>query len=81
MPRQTSWAKPAFPPAPATPVVPPSPAVPATAGVSAPVAVPAQVSGVLLGFADGTHVALDERDPSAMALRAVAELLVQDRPD
>jgi hypothetical protein len=39
-----------------------------------------QSSGVLLGFSDGSEVALDERDPSALALRAVADLLVQDRP-
>jgi len=37
--------------------------------------------GVRLGFADGTEVGLDDRDPSAMALRAVADLLVQERPD
>ena len=67
MPRQASWAQPAFPPG--------SPEVPA----DVPVAVPVQSSSVLLGFADGTEVALDERDPSALALRAVAELLVQDR--
>jgi hypothetical protein len=39
-----------------------------------------QTASVLLGFADGSQVALDDRDPSALALRAVAELLVQDRP-
>jgi hypothetical protein len=33
---------------------------------------------VRLGFADGSEVGLDERDPSAVALRAVADLLVQD---
>ena len=37
--------------------------------------------GVRLGFADGSEVGLDERDPSAVALRAVADLLVQERPD
>jgi hypothetical protein len=66
VPRQSSWAQPAFPPDWNTPAVD---------------VVPVQASGVLLGFADGTQVALDERDPSALALRAVAELLVQDRPD
>jgi hypothetical protein len=67
LPRQAaSWAEPAFPPAPVD--------------VLAPVDVPVQSSGVLLGFSDGSEVALDERDPSALALRAVADLLVQDRP-
>jgi len=53
--------------------------------VAAPVApavdVPVQSTGVRLGFADGSEVALDDRDPSAMALRAVADLLVQDGPN
>jgi hypothetical protein len=73
LPRQAAtWAEPAFPPAPVA-------AAPAQA--AAPVAVPAQSSAVLLGFSDGSEVALDERDPSALALRAVADLLVQDRPE
>jgi hypothetical protein len=67
MPRQAArWAEPAFPPTPLAPAV--------------QSALPMQPSYVLLGFADGSQVALDERDPSAVALRAVAELLVQDRP-
>jgi hypothetical protein len=45
---------------------------------SLPVAVPVQASAVLLGFVDGTQVALDERDPSALALRAVADALVEE---
>ena len=73
MPRQATWAQPAFPSA-------PNPAAVDVPAQPAPADVPAQSSGVLLGFADGTEVALDERDPSALALRAVAELLVQDRP-
>jgi len=43
--------------------------------------VPVQAAGVRLGFADGSEVALDARDPSALALRAVADLLVQDGPN
>jgi hypothetical protein len=73
LPRQAAtWAEPAFPPVDAPAVAAPPPA-------QASVAVPVQASGVLLGFADGSQVALDERDPSALALRAVADLLVQDR--
>jgi hypothetical protein len=68
-----SWAEPAFPPAPVTTEL-------ATAVPVAPVDVPVQAAGVRLGFADGSEVALDERDPSALALRAVADLLVQDGP-
>jgi len=66
-----SWAQPAFPPA---AEVQPRPELPQA------VVVPVQSSGVRLGFQDGTEVALDERDPSALALRAVADLLVQNRP-
>ena len=79
LPRQ-SWAQPALPPVTAAATVADlaPPVLPAEAAL--PVVVPVQASAVLLGFADGSHVALDERDPSALALRAVAELLVQDRP-
>jgi hypothetical protein len=55
------------------PVVEAVPAVEAVAAVAAAPAYP-----VRLGFADGSEVGLDERDPSAVALRAVADLLVQD---
>jgi hypothetical protein len=34
---------------------------------------------VTLGFADGSELELAAGDPSALALRAVADLLVQDR--
>ena len=63
-PRQASWAEPAFPPA---------------APQGTPVAVPVQASGVLLGFADGSQVRLDEGDPHAVALRAVASILSEHR--
>jgi hypothetical protein len=33
-----------------------------------------------LGFADGSQLELAATDPSALALRAVADLLVQERP-
>lgn len=73
LPRQ-SWAQPAFPPVTAAPTVPPA-VLPEAA---LPVVVPVQASAVLLGFADGSSVALDERDPSALALRVVAEALVEE---
>jgi hypothetical protein len=66
-----SWAEPAFPPA----------AADHAAAEQHPVGVPVQAAAVRLGFADGSEVALDERDPSALALRAVADLLVQDGPN
>ena len=70
IPRQgKSWAEPAFPPAPA----PPAPAQTAAPAVGVPV----QASSVLLGFTDGSQVALDERDPHAVALREVANILSQ----
>ena len=72
-----SWAQPAFPPAPQV-VQPVAADAESVAGPA--VVVPVQSSGVRLGFQDGTEVALDERDPSALALRAVADLLVQNRP-
>jgi hypothetical protein len=68
LPRQAAWAAPAFPPA-----------APPAAPVAVPLAVPVQSSGVLLGFADGSHVALDERDPNAVALLAVASILSEHR--
>ena len=45
-----------------------------------PVDVPVQATGVKLGFADGSEVALDDRDPRAAALRAVADVLIS-RPN
>ena len=66
VPRQGTWAKPAFPPA----------MVPA---VDVPVQTPAQTPAVLLGFADGTQVTLAETDPHAVALRAVASILSEHR--
>jgi hypothetical protein len=33
---------------------------------------------VRLGFADGSEVAIDAADPTAVAFRAVADLLVQE---
>jgi len=71
IPRQgKSWAEPAFPPG----------APPAAAPTAAPaVGVPVRASSVLLGFTDGSHVALDERDPHAVALREVANILSQPR--
>ena len=83
MPRQASWAQPAFPPG-LAPVITPTPApAPETAPAGAPVAaaVLPQGSQVRLGFVDGSEIALEAGDPRALALRAVAELLVQDRPD
>jgi hypothetical protein len=35
---------------------------------------------VTLGFTDGSEVALPEHDPRAVALRAVADVLVQPTP-
>jgi hypothetical protein len=68
LPRQAArWAQPAFPPADPAPVA------------TEQVAVPVQASPVLLGFVDGTQVALDECDPHAVALRAVASILSQHR--
>lgn len=79
LPRQAgSWAQPAFPPGVAAAAAVAEAAVEPGAQPALPVAVPVQASAVLLGFADGTHVALDERDPSALALRAVAEALVEE---
>jgi len=63
-------AVPAAYPAPRTwaePALPPAPEPP-----------PAPAAGVRLGFADGTEVELDGSHPSTVALRAVADLLVQD---
>jgi len=51
------------------------PALPPPTGEEAP---PAPAYPVRLVFADGSEVGLDARDPSAVALRAVADLLVQD---
>jgi len=67
---------PTVPTAAAVTTVPAAPTAPAST-----VGVPVQTAGVRLGFADGSEVALDERDPSALALRAVADLLVQDGPN
>ena len=50
-------------------------------GWAAPALPPAPSAGVRLGFADGSEVELESGHPSALALRAVADLLVQDRPD
>lgn len=61
--QRAAWAQPALPP-PLTP---------------APVATPEPSYGVRLGFSDGTEVGLHPHDPSALALRAVADLLVQER--
>jgi hypothetical protein len=69
------WAEPALPPA--TPVVTPPVTPPATPVVTAVEPVP----GVRLGFVDGTQVELDRGHPSARALRAIADLLVQEHPD
>ena len=92
LPRQgASWAEPAYPaavtPAAAPAVLPAEPAEPAGSAEAAgepvvpapPAGVPQQSSGVLLGFADGSQVALDERDPHAVALVAVASVLSQRR--
>jgi len=65
-PRHAGWAQPALPPQPHQSPQPADPAEPV---------------GVRLGFADGTEVALDRSHPSAVALRAVADLLVQDEPN
>ncbi|MDQ1745814.1 MAG: hypothetical protein QOD07_77 [Frankiaceae bacterium] len=50
-----------------------------------PPPVPAQPAqpdpAVRLGFADGTEVELAASHPNAVALRAVADLLVQDPPN
>jgi hypothetical protein len=58
-----SWATPALPP------------------LEAPVEITAEpppAPEVQLGFADGSLVGLDATHPSARALRAVADMLVQD---
>jgi len=58
-------------------VVPASPALPATpAGPAPAVDVPVQATGVMLGFADGSNVSLEDGDPRAAALRAVADVLI-----
>jgi hypothetical protein len=43
-------------------------------------ALPPQEPAVRLGFDDGSEVELAASDPRAVALRAVADVLVQDRP-
>ena len=63
---------------------------PVTVPVPTPLAGPEQVDvplpagaatpGVLLGFGDGSEVQLPPGDPSAQALRAVADVLLNRRP-
>jgi hypothetical protein len=69
--RRATWVAAALPPEVAQVVA---------EAVATPVAVPAQGSthAVRLGFLDGSELALPAHDESARALRAVADLLVQD---
>ena len=54
-------------------------AVPAPRSLWAQPAYPvSEAAPVRLGFADGTEVELDAEHPNAVALRTVADLLVQD---
>lgn len=75
------------PPAPVSEAPPPlvTPPLPTpTPSPTAPAAAPSDEAepgaGVRLGFADGTDLHLDQADPYTIALKAVADVLVQKGP-
>lgn len=61
----------------ATPAIAATPAPTETPLPPAPVPAAAATPGVLLGFRDGTEVALADGDPRATALQKVADVLVR----
>ncbi len=83
VPRHAGWAQTALPPEaaapppPAAPPVPVAPTVPVPRATARPAPPPPGAPGVRLGFADGTEVELDGSDPSARALRTVADVIVR----